>query len=74
MRGGSGFAVPLLSSAAMGAIRQVALKLNLLVYPNTHSSYQVPTPRGGGLGIVLVVLLGMRFLFASENLQSDLFW
>ncbi|MGD2119016.1 MAG: glycosyltransferase family 4 protein [Chromatiales bacterium] len=34
-------------------------KLNLLDHPNERSSHELPTPRGGGLAIVLVVLFGL---------------
>ena len=39
-----------------GAIRRYALARSVLDVPNQRSSHTVPTPRGGGLAIVAVVL------------------
>ena len=38
-------------------VRQYALAKNLLDIPNIRSSHTIPTPRGGGLAIVAVLLL-----------------
>lgn len=40
-----------------GAIRQAALKRQIMDIPNSRSSHSVPTPRGGGLAIVAVLLV-----------------
>lgn len=39
-----------------GLIRQYALRCSMLDVPNHRSSHSTPTPRGGGLAIVLAVL------------------
>ena len=39
-----------------GAFRRYALSRSLIDVPNARSSHQVPTPRGGGLALVIVVL------------------
>ncbi len=39
-----------------GVIRRYALNTSLLDIPNVRSSHTVPTPRGGGLSVVLVFL------------------
>ncbi|MBE0435888.1 MAG: glycosyltransferase family 4 protein [Methylomicrobium sp.] len=44
------------SYALTGLIRRYALTKSLLDVPNARSSHAVPTPRGGGLSIVLVFL------------------
>ena len=45
-------------------VRQYALAKNLLDFPNVRSSHSVPTPRGGGIAIVIVLLLsGVVSLF-----------
>jgi Fuc2NAc and GlcNAc transferase len=45
-------------------VRQYALAKNLLDFPNVRSSHTVPTPRGGGIAIVIVLLLsGVMSLF-----------
>jgi len=46
-------ATVLLSWGLTGAIRRYAVSRSLLDVPNHRSSHQVPTPRGGGLAIVL---------------------
>lgn len=47
---GLGFAVSWLLT---GAMRHYALRIRLLDHPNERSAHLVPTPRGGGVGIVL---------------------
>ena len=66
--------LPLLSFVAVGLIRRLTLKLKLMDQPNARSSHQIPVPIGGGLGIVLVFLVGMVFLYASEQLSPKVFW
>ncbi|MFP4226684.1 MAG: MraY family glycosyltransferase [Desulfobacterales bacterium] len=45
-----------------GALRRYALAKSLLDIPNERSSHAVPTPRGGGLAVVLTFLLGLVVL------------
>lgn len=45
-------------------IRRYAEKRQLLDHPNERSSHSLPTPRGGGLAIVLIVI-GTGLFFAS---------
>lgn len=45
-----------------GSARRYALRANLLDIPNTRSSHDLPTPRGGGLAVVMVVLAGLLVL------------
>lgn len=58
------------SAILTGLIRRYALKSNLLDIPNSRSSHQQPTPRGGGAAFVLVFLLGLQLI----NLASDFVW
>lgn len=46
-------------------VRQAAMKRGLLDHPNARSSHVTPTPRGGGLAIVVVTSVGMLILFLS---------
>jgi len=59
-----------------GWTKAVALKGNLLDVPNSRSSHQVPTPRGGGLAIVVMTLLsfqvGWIFDWISANVAGAL--
>lgn len=51
------------SYLAVHLIRRYAETRHLLDHPNERSSHKVPTPRGGGLAIVILVLLtGVLFL------------
>jgi UDP-N-acetylmuramyl pentapeptide phosphotransferase/UDP-N-acetylglucosamine-1-phosphate transferase len=46
-----------LSAAILvGVVRQLAIRHGVMDHPTTRSSHAVATPRGGGLGILLVVL------------------
>jgi len=56
-------------------IRQYALNKNLLDIPNERSSHEVPTPRGGGLSVVIVFLISLLGLqqFNLISLTSNLF-
>ncbi len=55
-----------------GLIRRYALSASLLDIPNARSSHQLPTPRGGGLAIVLVFLLGLPWLWGMEIITGRL--
>ncbi len=46
----------ILSFVLTGLVRRWALKNAVMDLPNARSSHDVPTPRGGGLAVVLVVL------------------
>ncbi len=45
----------LVTGVATGWVRRVALRKQMLDIPNARSSHAEPTPRGGGVAIVLVV-------------------
>ena len=47
-----------------GAVRARALQLKLLDIPNERSSHAIPTPRGGGIAIVVVTLVSLGSLWA----------
>jgi len=51
-------------------IRRYTLKKNLIDTPNERSSHTVPTPRGGGLSIVVIFLISISFV---DSLPSDIF-
>jgi glycosyltransferase WbpL len=52
-----------------GMIRRHLLARSLLDRPNARSLHTVPTPRGGGLGIVLVVLGGISVMVYAGRLD-----
>ncbi|WP_024296937.1 MraY family glycosyltransferase [Methylomicrobium lacus] len=47
-----------------GLIRRYALISNMIDVPNQRSSHTLPTPRGGGMAIVVVFLVSLGALFA----------
>ncbi len=51
------FGTFVLSFVLTGAIRKYALATSLIDVPNERSSHKVPTPRGGGLGIVIAYMV-----------------
>jgi Fuc2NAc and GlcNAc transferase len=55
-------------------VRQLALKKNIIDKPNERSSHTVPTPRGGGLAIVLVWFGSLIFLFIQQKIEASLFF
>ncbi|WP_411960597.1 MraY family glycosyltransferase [Pseudomonas mandelii] len=55
-------AVILLSLALTEVLRRYALARSIIDIPNARSSHSTPTPRGGGVAIVLVFLLCLPFL------------
>jgi UDP-N-acetylmuramyl pentapeptide phosphotransferase/UDP-N-acetylglucosamine-1-phosphate transferase len=58
------------SALGAGAFRQWALGRALLDVPNARSSHRQPTPRGGGVGIVLGSVLGLLVWIACGNSLS----
>lgn len=57
----------LLSWVLTSQVRQYVLSQDLLDIPNDRSSHTVPTPRGGGIAIVIVLLLsGAATLFLPQ--------
>lgn len=67
-------AVGVLALALTGLLRRYALARSLMDVPNERSSHSVPTPRGGGLSIVVSFLLAVIVLAASEMLSSSIAW
>ncbi len=62
-----------LSALAVGGVRRYALRRSLLDVPNERSSHVVNTPRGGGLGVVLVWFLSLPVLLAASWIDAPLF-
>jgi Fuc2NAc and GlcNAc transferase len=55
-----------------GLLRRYALAKNLIDEPNERSSHSVPTPRGGGIAIVLTFLVGLVILWELSLLEDRL--
>ena len=57
-----------------GLLRRYALASRLMDMPNARSSHQIPTPRGGGLSIVIVFLPGLLALSWMGALTQEAMW
>lgn len=60
--------IVILSAVLTGLMRRYALSRQLMDRPNKRSSHSVPTPRGGGIAIVVAFLAG---LLVSGNETSS---
>src|SRR5476649_2735315 len=58
-----------LSLLLAAGLRRYALSKSLMDVPNARSSHSVPTPRGGGVSIVVVFLVAL-FLLTGTQLVS----
>jgi Fuc2NAc and GlcNAc transferase len=57
-----------------GALRRYALARSLMDIPNGRSSHSVPTPRGGGVAIVLSFLAALPLLASVGVLAWPVMW
>ncbi|PRA58944.1 MULTISPECIES: glycosyltransferase family 4 protein [Pseudomonas] len=57
-------AVAVLSLVLTGVLRRYALSRSIIDIPNARSSHSVPTPRGGGVAIVVAFLIALPILGA----------
>ena len=54
-----------------GLLRKYALSRGLMDVPNARSSHEIPTPRGGGVAIVLSFLMVLPFMGVAGGLSSS---
>jgi Fuc2NAc and GlcNAc transferase len=59
----------LLGVVLTGVVRAHALQVGILDVPNERSSHVSPTPRGGGIAIVVVALLGVLLAVARDTID-----
>lgn len=59
-----------LSFALTALLRRYALSRSLLDIPNQRSSHWIPTPRGGGVAIVLTFILALLVLSQANLIES----
>ena len=64
-------AIVLLSWLITSWVYRYAVSHSILDHPNQRSLHLEPTPRGGGLSIVLLVLGGIVLLWLSNLLSRD---
>ncbi|MGQ7957271.1 MraY family glycosyltransferase [Pseudomonas sp. SP16.1] len=67
-------AVAGLSLLMTGVLRRYALARSLMDVPNARSSHSVPTPRGGGVAIVVSFLLALPLLAGMNLIAWPLAW
>ena len=63
----------LLSFSLTWLYRKYALHKSLMDIPNDRSSHTVPTPRGGGVAVVLAWFGGLLWLFVQQQIDENLF-
>ncbi|RLZ07466.1 glycosyltransferase family 4 protein [Acinetobacter sp. 2JN-4] len=56
----------------VGYMRNYALKRNIIDNPNERSSHSTPTPRGGGVAVVVSYLLGLMLLIYLGYLSQHI--
>jgi Fuc2NAc and GlcNAc transferase len=68
--------VAIFLSSALGTwlVRTYTLRKSILDIPNERSSHQVPTPRGGGIAIVITFLLSMFAMGYFGTIPANLVW
>ena len=59
----------ILSLLFTGYMRHYALKKNIIDNPNERSSHSIPTPRGGGVAVVISYLLALGLLIYSNDIS-----
>jgi Fuc2NAc and GlcNAc transferase len=62
----------LVAAALTNFLRSHALRVGMMDVPNERSSHLTPTPRGGGLGFVLVTLSGTALIGALGRLDINI--
>ena len=55
-------------------VRYVAIRKSIIDIPNDRSSHAVPTPRGGGLAVIIALYAGLAYLFYQKLIQPNLFY
>ena len=63
-----------LSFVLTAVLRRYALTRNMLDVPNDRSSHTVPTPRGGGVSIVVTFLISLGVLWSWGLIGSHFFF
>ena len=64
----------LVSWLLTGAVRRYALRSSMLDVPNERSLHRTPTPRGGGLAIALVAVIGLTAAALRSMIPAEVAW
>jgi len=54
-------------------VRVLAIKKSIIDIPNERSSHTVSTPRGGGIAIIIVWVVGLSYFFAFGKVDQKLY-
>ena len=68
------FSLIIVSFTLTWVIMKFSLRRNILDIPNERSSHTQPTPRGGGLAIVISWYVGITILFLTESINRNLYF
>jgi Fuc2NAc and GlcNAc transferase len=55
-------------------VKYIAIKKSIIDIPNDRSSHTFPTPRGGGLAVVIVFFVGLTYFFFEGQIDKHLFY
>jgi Fuc2NAc and GlcNAc transferase len=55
-------------------VRRLALAKQVMDIPNERSSHSIPTPRGGGLAVVIVWYLALTYQFFNASLEPSFYY
>jgi len=62
------------SALITAGVRAFLVRHGVMDLPNARSSHSVPVPRGGGVGIVVVFLSAVAWLFLRQVIPARLAW
>lgn len=65
------FLLVIVSSIITSLIRQLTVRMKLYDIPNDRSSHEVPTPRGGGVALVSILLVSISVLYYYGMIKAD---
>lgn len=55
-------------------MRRYAIARSIIDIPNARSSHSVPTPRGGGVAIVITFLISLPVLLSAGLIEAPIMW
>ncbi len=68
------FILFLLSLVFTYYIKKIAIKKSIMDIPNDRSSHTVPTPRGGGLAVIMSFYIGISYFYFIDEINKTLFF
>ncbi len=68
------FIIFVLSILLTLSVKKLAEKKSIVDIPNERSSHTIPTPRGGGVAIVISWLIGISYFYFEELIVPNLYY